>query len=277
MDPQQEQILEHQKNTWNKFAPGWKKWDEFTMNFLKPMGDAIIASIQPKEGDKVLDVATGTGEPGLTIASMVGRGSVVGTDISENMLSVAEEHAQEKNISNYTTRACDISNLPFDKGSFDAVSCRMGFMFFPDMQQAANEMVRVLKNGGRLATSVWAAAPQNPWVTIMMGSIGKFMEMPAPPPGAPGMFRCAAPGMIREMLEKAGLKTVEEKQVKGKLNYASADEYWQNMNEIAAPVVNMLSKATDEQVKNIKEEVYSKLAEQSTSLDFAAIIISGEK
>jgi SAM-dependent methyltransferase len=241
------------------------------------MGDAIIASIQPKEGDKVLDVATGTGEPGLTIASMVGRGSVVGTDISENMLSVAEEHAQEKNISNYTTRACDISNLPFDKGSFDAVSCRMGFMFFPDMQQAANEMVRVLKNGGRLATSVWAAAPQNPWVTIMMGSIGKFMEMPAPPPGAPGMFRCAAPGMIREMLEKAGLKTVEEKQVKGKLNYASADEYWQNMNEIAAPVVNMLSKATDEQVKNIKEEVYSKLAEQSTSLDFAAIIISGEK
>ena len=70
MEPKLEEIREQQKATWDKFSPGWKKWDEFTMNFLKPMGDAIITHLQLKNNDSILDVATGTGEPGLTIAAM---------------------------------------------------------------------------------------------------------------------------------------------------------------------------------------------------------------
>ena len=74
MEAQLEKIRDQQRETWNRFSPGWKKWDEFTMHFLKPFGDEIIRMIEPGEGEVVLDIAAGTGEPGLTIATMVGNG-----------------------------------------------------------------------------------------------------------------------------------------------------------------------------------------------------------
>ena len=69
MNASAEQIRDQQKATWNKFSPGWKEWNQFTMAFLRPMGDEIIAALQLKPHDAVLDIATGTGEPGLTIAA----------------------------------------------------------------------------------------------------------------------------------------------------------------------------------------------------------------
>src|ERR1051325_10939561 len=113
MEAQLEQIREQQKETWNKFSPGWKKWDEFTMDFLKPMGDEIIRMIRPKDKEVVLDVAAGTGEPGLTIAGMIPNGKVVITDLAEGMLAVAKENAAKKGIKNYETIACDVSQMPF--------------------------------------------------------------------------------------------------------------------------------------------------------------------
>ena len=79
METQLTQIRDQQKEVWNRFSPGWKKWDELTMEFLKPMADEIIRLLKPKDNDIVLDVASGTGEPGLTIATMLSGGKVVAT------------------------------------------------------------------------------------------------------------------------------------------------------------------------------------------------------
>src|SRR5829696_8680855 len=108
MEPQLTEIREQQKETWNKFSPGWKKWDDFTMNFLKPMGDEIISELNIKDTDVVLDVACGTGEPGLTIASMAKNGKVIGTDVADQMLDIAMENAERKQIKNYETKTCDV-------------------------------------------------------------------------------------------------------------------------------------------------------------------------
>jgi ubiquinone/menaquinone biosynthesis C-methylase UbiE len=173
MEPQLEQIREQQKATWNQFSSGWKKWDVFTMNWLKPMGEEIISSLRLKSKDTVLDVAAGTGEPGLTIATLVKNGKVVITDLAEGMLDVARENATRRGISNYETVACDVCELPFPDASFDAVSCRFGFMFFPDMLIAAKEMARVLKPGGRVAAAVWSTPDKNFWITAIMSTITK--------------------------------------------------------------------------------------------------------
>ncbi|SMB98883.1 Methyltransferase type 11 [Hymenobacter roseosalivarius DSM 11622] len=151
MDTQLEQIREQQKATWNKFSPGWRKWDDFTMDWLKPMGDEIIQALGIKPTDTVLDIAAGTGEPGLTIAALTSSGKVVITDLAAGMLEVARDKARKKGITNYETVVCDVSELPFADATFDAVSCRFGFMFFPDMLLAAKEMARVLKPGGKIA------------------------------------------------------------------------------------------------------------------------------
>ncbi len=276
-----EEIREQQKQSWNKFSPGWKKWDTVTMDFLGPMGTAIIAALQPSGKEVVLDIAAGTGEPGLTIAAMLNGGKVVLTDLAEDMLTVAKEKAAEKRITNIELKACDVCELPFADNSFDAVSCRFGFMFFPDMQLAANEIIRVLKPGGKFATSVWNVPEKNFWVTAMMGTINRNMELPPPPPGAPGMFRCAKPGLMESVFANAGFKNIATEEVPAKLKVGTTDGYWNMMTEVGAPIVAALSKADDATYKKIKEEVYTvmgqKYPEGNIAVDASALVIGGSK
>jgi len=281
MEQELEQIREQQKASWNKFSSGWKKWDDLTMDFLKPMGDEIIRLLNPKGAEIILDVAAGTGEPGLTIASMLKDGKVIVTDLSEDMLDIARENATQRGITNIETKACDVCELPFPDNTFDAISCRFGFMFFPDMLMAAKEMVRVLKPGGRIATSVWNVPEKNFWVTAIMGTINKNMELPAPPLGAPGMFRCAKEGFISDLLRQAGLKNISVTEVAGELNCQTTDVYWNMMTEIGAPIVATLSKADDAMKEKIKKEtcqaVNQKFPDGNLLIESGALVIYGEK
>jgi ubiquinone/menaquinone biosynthesis C-methylase UbiE len=281
METRAEQIQEQQRLSWNKFSPGWKKWDEFTMDFLKPMGDVIIENLQLKDNDQVLDVATGTGEPGLTIAGLVPNGKVTGIDLAEHMLAIAAENARAKGINNYETLSADVCELPFDDATFNAISCRMGFMFFPDMLLAANQMYRVLKPGGRLSTSVWDGPQHNNWITTIMSVIQKHIESPPPEPGAPGMFRCAEPGLISNLLKQVGFKDIVTQQISGKVDYLSFDRYWEIMLDIGAPIVAALSGADESTKEKIRAEVSelfrSKTKEGNAALEYAASVISALK
>jgi ubiquinone/menaquinone biosynthesis C-methylase UbiE len=281
MEKEQIDIREQQRATWNKFSPGWKKWDDFTMSFLKPMGDQIIDMLDLEPTDHVLDIATGTGEPGITIAGITNEGKVIGTDLSEGMLKIAAENAQLKGISNYEVMVADACELPFPDNHFDKISCRMGFMFFPDMLTAAKEMKRVLKPGGRMATSVWETPENNVWITTMMGNMKKHIEIPSPPPGAPGMFRCGARGFMTDLLQTAGFYNVKEKVVQGEVEYESPDHYWIMMNEVAAPVVAAMEKADDDTRTNIKYDLFKALSEKEKDgklyMKYSSIVISGEK
>jgi ubiquinone/menaquinone biosynthesis C-methylase UbiE len=274
-------IREQQKATWNKFSPGWKKWDEMTMDFLKPMGDEIIRQLNLKETDLVLDVAAGTGEPGLTIATKLIQGKVIISDLADDMLVVAYENAAKRGITNVEFLACDVCELPFEDNTFDSISCRLGFMFFPDMLLAAKEMVRVLKPGGRIATSVWNGPENNFWVTATMGSLNKNMELPAAPAGAPGMFRCAKDGFIADLFAQAGLKNISQKEIQGKMNCGTTDTYWRFMTDVVAPVVAALGKADDATRDKIRSEVYqsvnSKYPDGNVLIPSSALVISAEK
>lgn len=281
MDTQLEEIRDQQKQSWNKFSPGWKKWDDTTMDFLLPMGKSIISAISPSGNNLILDIAAGTGEPGLTIASMLSGGKVILTDIAEDMLAIAKENANRRGITNVEILTCDVSELPFPENNFDAISCRFGFMFFPDMQLAANEMARVLKTGGKIATAVWNIPEKNFWVTATMGTINKNMDLPQPPSGAPGMFRCSKPGLMKSIFEKAGFKNIREREIPTKLNAGTLATYWEMMTEIGAPIVAALSKADDALRKKIKDEVFElisqKYPEGKVMIDASAIVISAEK
>lgn len=273
-------IRDAQKQSWNKFSPGWKKWDGLTMKFLQPHGDAIIKHLKPSGVDQVLDIAAGTGEPGLTIAHMMVNGKVTLTDLSEGMLNVASDKAKASGLSNVETLVADACELPFPDDTFNAVSCRLGFMFFPDMQLAAAEMVRVLKPGGGLATTVWGGPEKNFWVTCISQNIKQYIEMAIPPEGAPGMFRCAPEGLMSELFRQVGLKNIVETEIPGKINCSSAQEYWDFMTEIAAPFVGALSTASEETVEMVRRGVINSVDvrySDETTLDTSGILIYGEK
>lgn len=280
MENKLEQISNSQKDSWNKCSPGWGKWDDLTMGFLGPYGEEMIKLIEPTANDVVLDVAAGTGEPGLSIAPMVKNGKVIITDLSEGMLKVAKEKIAAKGYDNIETASADVCQLPFDDNTFDIVTCRFGYMFFPDMSLATSEMTRVLKPGGRIATSVWGAPVNNFWVTVMMENIKKRIEMSPPPEGAPGMFRCAKPGLIADMFEQAGLNDVREIEVSGKINCNNAEEYWAFITDVAAPFVNAMSNADEKTIEKIRLDVINSVDQRypdTTSMDTKGLVIYGRK
>lgn len=281
MKKQFREISENQKTSWNKFSPGWKKWDLELHNHMQPATDGIISLLKPNGSQIILDIAAGTGEPGFTIASMLTNGKVIVTDLANEMLDIARENASKRGITNVDFQACDVSELPFADNTFDSVSCRMGFMFFPDMLLAAKEILRVLKPGGKIATTVWNTPDKNFWITAIGETIKQNMELPPPSPDAPGIFRCSKNGLMTNIFNQAGFKNVSEKEVICKLNCGTVEIYWDMMTEIAAPVVAALSKADDAMSAKIKKEVYELVNEKypdgNVIMDGSALLIYGEK
>ncbi len=166
-----DQIRDQHRDTWDRFSAGWKKWDEKVVTWLAPFGDAMIRHARLRDGFRILDVAAGTGEPGLSALASISRGQLVVTDLSERMLKVAAENAARRGLVNVETKVCEAGALPFADASFDAVLCRFGFMFFPDIVAAISEFMRVAKPGAQICVAVWGAPDKNPWATTIMGTI----------------------------------------------------------------------------------------------------------
>ncbi len=250
--PNIEEIRETQRQMWNKFSSGWKKCDSFTMDWLRPVGEKLLELAVLKDDYILLDVATGTGEPGLTAAEKLKHGRVIGTDLAEEMIRIAEEKANERGVTNYETRVCDASELPFANDYFDAIVCRFGIMFFPDTLTGLKELVRVLKPRRRIAISAWAQPEKNPWATNIGEIVNSMLQIPAPHPDAPNIFRCSEPGTLTSLLNQAGLDDVKEIEISGKVTFDTPENYWEFMTNVAAPIIMALAKADEEMREKVR-------------------------
>ncbi len=248
------QMTQAQRRLWDAFSPGWEKWDGFAMAWLRPIGDALLMSARLQEDSVILDVSTGTGEPGLSAASRVPHGRVIGTDVSEGMVGVANAKAKRQGVTNFEASVADAEHLPFADSSFDAVLCRLGVMFFSDPLRGVKEMVRVLKPGGTLALAAWASDDKNLWgPTIAQALHGVLGQPPPPSPDSPGPFRHGSPGALPRLVELAGLKGIKETEVKGEVVFDSPDQYWGFMTDVAAPIATALERADDDKRQAAKE------------------------
>jgi ubiquinone/menaquinone biosynthesis C-methylase UbiE len=237
MENHLELVRDQQQESWNRVSPVWRRSNDLFMEFLRPVSDEIIRQLQPGGTDVILDVASGTGEPGLTIASRLNGGMVIITDRCEDMLTMARENAIRRRIGNIDTWACDACELPFADNTFDAISCRLGFMFFRDIPMAVREISRVLKPGGRIATAVWNTPEKNQWLA-----------------GTPEIFRCAAEGYTAGLFEQAELTQVQVTEVPLSMKCPTPEVYRHVMTEVAGPGANTLG-SNGEPVKAIQGSV----------------------
>jgi ubiquinone/menaquinone biosynthesis C-methylase UbiE len=229
--PSADEIRDAQRVTWAGLSAGWDKWDSVITDQLGPVGAAMIERLDIADDHQHLDIAAGTGEPGLSIARLAPKGRVVVTDLVAEMLDVAARRSRELGLANVETRVCSADDLPFDDATFDGVSVRFGYMFFPDVATATAEFARVLKPGGRLCASVWVEPEQNPWTSIAMQAIATETAVPRPDPETPSMFRCAAPGYVSALYETAGLRDISEWDVDVELVTRSPEQYWEMISE----------------------------------------------
>jgi ubiquinone/menaquinone biosynthesis C-methylase UbiE len=196
---------------------------------------------------------TGTGYPALLAAQTIGAsGAVVGIDLAEQMLAAAERKARRLGLHNASFKTGDVTILPFETSSFDAVTSRFCLMFLPEIPKAAAEIARVLKPGGWVAAAVWSAPEKNPSIGLSMEAIRQVVELPTPDPTAPGIFRLAKPGDLAGILQQAGLIDVSEHEFLAEWSYKSAEEYYASLMDIAAPVQNLMAKLSDAQKQEVK-------------------------
>ena len=238
--PSPEEIRDAQKATWAGLSAGWEKWDSVIIDQLRPVGVAMMDHLAIADDSQHLDVASGTGEPGLSIAKLASNGHVVLTDLAPEMLEIAARRANAQGIANISTAVCSADDLPFGDDTFDSVSVRFGYMFFPDLAAATAEFARVLKPGGRLCSSVWVRPEENPWTAIALQAIATEAVLPPPDRDAPNMFRCAAPGYVSALYEGAGLREIAEWDVEVELVTGSPEQYWQMISEHVSLVVAAL-------------------------------------
>jgi ubiquinone/menaquinone biosynthesis C-methylase UbiE len=252
-EPNSAAIVEGQRRDWNRVADGWEKWDRFFDEQMAFLNHRLVADARLRTGLRVLDLGSGTGYPALLAAQTVGpSGSVIGIDLADRMLAAAERKAARLGLANVTFQTGDITTLPFGPDAFDAVTSRFCLMFLPDIPTAVAEIARVLKPGGWVATAVWSSPEKNPSIRLAIDAIKQVIVLPQPDPAAPGIFRLASPGDLAGLLRQAGMVDVEEQEFLAEWSYASAEEYYISLMDIAAPVQNLFAKLSADQQKAAK-------------------------
>lgn len=251
--PSPEQVIDSQRQDWNRVAGGWEKWDRFFDEQMAFLNHRLVGDARLRPGLHVLDLGSGTGYPAILAAQTVGvDGSVVGIDLAEQMLTVAERKATRLGLRNVTFKVGDVTTLPFESASFDAVTSRFCLMFLPEIPRAAVEIARVLRPGAWVATAVWSAPENNPSIGLSIAAVKQVIDLPPPDPMAPGIFRLAQPGDFAGMLDKAGLTDITDQEFFGEWSYGSADEYYTSLMEIAAPVKNLMTTLPETQRLEVK-------------------------
>lgn len=251
--PSPEQVIDSQRQDWNRVAGGWEKWDRFFDEQMAFLNHRLVGDARLRPGLHVLDLGSGTGYPAILAAQTVGvDGSVVGIDLAEQMLTVAERKATRLGLRNVTFKVGDVTTLPFESASFDAVTSRFCLMFLPEIPRAAVEIARVLRPGAWVATAVWSAPENNPSIGLSIAAVKQVIDLPPPDPMAPGIFRLAQPGDFAGMLERAGLTDITDQEFFGEWSYGSADEYYTSLMEIAAPVKNLMTTLPETQRLEVK-------------------------
>ena len=250
------QIIEGQRQDWNRVAGGWEKWDRFFDEQMAFLNHRLVADARLRTRMRVLDLGSGTGYPALLGAQTVGpSGSVTGLDLAEQMLAAARRKAMTLGLTNVTFRTGDATSLPFEADSFDAVTSRFCLMFLPEISKATAEIARVLKPGGWVAAAVWSAPDKNPYLMIPITVIKQFLDLPQPDPTAPGIFRLAKPGDLAEMLQQAGFTNLSEEEFIADVRFPSGEEYYASLMDIAAPIQNLFAKLSDQQKTAARDRI----------------------
>ena len=253
MELPSQQVVEGQRQDWNRVAGAWEKWDRFFDEQMAFLNHRLIADARIHAGMKVLDLGSGTGYPALLTAQTVGSsGSVLGIDIAEHMLDVARRKAKRLGLQNVSFKVGDVTTLPFESNSFEAITSRFCLMFLPDIPKAVIEITRVLRPGGWIASAVWASPENNPSFGLSMAAIKQVIELPPPDPAAPGIFRLARPGELAGMFQQAGLVDVADQEFPAEWSYASAEEYYSSLMDLAAPVQNLMATLSNRQKQDVK-------------------------
>jgi SAM-dependent methyltransferase len=253
-----EEFRGKQRDQWDTAATGWNEWSDFIDKHVGVVSELLVKAAGIKEGDRVLDVACGYGEPSLTAARQVGPdGTVVATDISAEMINFGRQRAEANGVENIEFMHSDASSLDFPAESFDAAVSRWGIIFEPDGEGAAAKVRGFMKPGGRFAISSWGPPERVPFIAVAMKAAMDKLDVPPPPPGTPGPLSRPTEEAIGGLLEGGGFSDIEVEELEVVFELDSAEHYTEYTQAIVAPIVAMVSQHPED----VQKETWDAITE----------------
>ncbi len=257
MSGRHETARQQSRTAWGAVASGWHAQRHDIWKSSRPVSEWMVRNLDPQPGDTVLELAAGLGDTGLMAARLVGEaGRVIVTDFTPEMVAAARRRAQELGVHNAEFRVLDIERMDLPADSVDGVLCRWAYMLMIDPHAAFAETRRVLRPGGRLAFSVWAARERNPALSLVGGVLESQGHIPPPDPKAPSAFAMADPGRIRELVVGAGFAEPVIEEVAFRLPFADRDAYWRYVTETSASASAVLRAHSPEARNKVREQVH---------------------
>lgn len=251
----------NQKNSWDSVAAGWQKWWKTIENGAQTVSDKMVELAQIRAGQRVLDIATGIGEPAITAGKIVGQeGHVTATDISQEMLAIGQERARSLGLQDFMDFVqSDAENLKLKTDDkFDAILCRWGLMFLPNLDTALSNIYDKLVSGGRFAAAVWSEPSKVPFISLSMDTARKHLGA-LPGQGLPGPLSLADVESLKKSFQKAGFVDIQTEKIPVTFDFDSAEDYTKFNQDIVAPIRTILSKETETK----KQQVWNDVTEQA--------------
>ncbi len=244
-------IKRQNREDWDHAAPAWRKYDESLRRGSEPLTRRLLELGGIKPGQRVLDLASGTGEPGLPAAVIVGQsGSVLLTDQSQEMLAVAREKASAQGLHNVDFLVSDAEQLQLEPESFDAALCRGALQLMPHPIAVLRVAFDALKPGGRIALSIVGRLAANPYFTLPFVVFRKYTSLPRYDPVVRG-----DPDHLRTILSNAGFRDLHFETLELiPMEFENGREYWEYSSGFSA-AASVLSQIPADQHDRIGEEV----------------------
>ena len=222
----------------------------------------MITLLDPKPGDRVLEIAAGPGETGFELVPLIRPGgTLISTDAAHDMVEAARRRAVELGLADVEFAVEDAAALSLESNSVHGVLCRFGIMLVPDMERVSSEIARVLRPGGAAVLAVWASTRMNPWMTAP-GRAALELGLTEPPdPDTPGPFRLANVQRLEAVITSGGLELETVEDVPVAWVAESLDEWWETTCDTSRMLTTLLSTLTARDAVAVRRSAERHLAE----------------
>lgn len=249
-----QELKQQHLEEWDRAAPVWRKYDESLRRGSEPLTLRLLNLAGIQRGHRVLDIASGTGEPGLPAAELVGpSGFVLLTDQSPEMLAVARDKARARGLENVDFRVCDAEQLELEPESFDAALCRGALPLMPNPVAVLRVAYEALKPSGHIGLTLGGRLEANPYFTVPFTILRKYTSLPRFAPSVP--LYSSDPDRVRSILSDAGFRDLQFEPVEHlPMEFNSGREYWEYMRRFER-TASVLAQIPYDQHEKIGEEV----------------------
>lgn len=250
------------REAWDRMSSGWARQADALREGAMPVSVWMIEHAQLRPGQRVLELAAGTGDTGFMAAERISPGGVlICSDGAEGMLDVARARAEELGVTNVEFKQLELEWIDLPAADVDVILCRWALMLTVDPAAAVAECRRVLKPGGRVAVAVWDTAERNPDMSIPGAALASLGLAEPPAPGGPGPFALSAPGALAELLQDGGFVDPVVEQVPITFHYQSVRAWIGKMVDLSNQFRQLWQDLDGEARQAVLDEVAARVRE----------------